>query len=90
MTKSIFDIADSVVLISGASRGVGLEIARQFLLHGASVVIGGHDAAETETTVKNLATEFPIENGKARIVGRSGDIADPAEAGELVALALSA
>lgn len=44
MTVNLFNVADTVVLISGGSRGIGLAIAEGFALQGAKVIITGRDA----------------------------------------------
>ena len=36
------DFSDKVVLVTGASRGIGREIARQFALRGARLVVHFH------------------------------------------------
>jgi NAD(P)-dependent dehydrogenase (short-subunit alcohol dehydrogenase family) len=36
-----FDLAGKVVVVTGGSRGIGLELARNFLEQGARVVICG-------------------------------------------------
>lgn len=58
MGANLFDVSDSVVLVSGGSRGIGLALAQGFALQGAKVIITGRseasliaacDAAKTET-----------------------------------------
>ena len=83
MSTGIFDVSGHVVVISGASRGLGREIARQFLGQGAMVAMGGYDAAEVAQAVSVLTGEFG-----ERVAGHPGDIADPAVANDLVSLAL--
>jgi NAD(P)-dependent dehydrogenase (short-subunit alcohol dehydrogenase family) len=70
--------------VTGASRGIGFGIARGLLAQGASVVIGGHAAAETEGAVVALGNEF----GAGRVTGVAVDVADPVTAEALVSAAL--
>ena len=44
MNRNLFDLAGRRVLVTGASRGLGLEIAKAFSAAGANVVISGRDA----------------------------------------------
>lgn len=76
MTKSPFDLSGSNAIIVGSSRGIGYGIARQFLIHGAGVLITGHDAEETEEARRSLAAEFP----HATVAAIAGDISDPTHA----------
>lgn len=43
MAENIFDVSDSLVLVSGGSRGIGEAIARGFAERDANVVITGRD-----------------------------------------------
>ena len=54
-----------VVLVTGATRGIGRDVARHLARRGAEVVVGGRnpDAAET------VASEIRSEGGSARGVG---------------------
>lgn len=79
-----FDLTDQVVAVTGATRGLGLCIARQFLRAGAFVVINGPSAEETAEAVRVLGAPG------SRLVGASSDVASPEAAGDLVATAVSA
>lgn len=81
---SPFDVTGQVVVVTGASRGIGLGIARHFLAAGAQVVIGGIDPAETDGAIADLSAHF----GTPRVAGLCGDISDAATASALVALAI--
>lgn len=48
-------------VITGGSSGIGLAIARAFLMNGASVVITGRDAAKLLDAKKSLATTAHVE-----------------------------
>ncbi len=86
MKNQIFDVSEKAVLVSGGSRGLGREIARQFLIAGARVVIGGHALAEVEATAAELDRAFPA----GRVVCLAGDISDPDVAQALMEKAISA
>lgn len=63
------------VFISGASRGIGLAIARAFLAEGASVAITGRDAARLEAARVSLAADFD----GAQLIAIAADMADEAQ-----------
>lgn len=50
-------LADRVALITGAARGIGLEIARGFLEHGATVVLADLDADRADQAAASLGSE---------------------------------
>lgn len=50
-----FDLSDKVVLITGASRGLGLVLAREFARHGARVAVCARDQSELEHVVDEFA-----------------------------------
>lgn len=54
MTDELFSVADQVVLVSGASRGIGRALAEGFVQRGAKVIITGRD----ETTLKQATREM--------------------------------
>jgi NAD(P)-dependent dehydrogenase (short-subunit alcohol dehydrogenase family) len=61
-----------VALVTGANRGLGLEIARQLLAQGLRVVLTGRDAAATQRAVEALGAA-----GKNALALRL-DVTDPA------------
>lgn len=54
MTDSLFSVAGQVVLVSGASRGIGRGLAEGFARAGATVVITGREKATLEKTAKEI------------------------------------
>jgi 3-oxoacyl-[acyl-carrier protein] reductase len=53
------------VLVSGSSRGIGLEIARHFLKEGAKVIISSRDEEQLERAKLELIVEYGKENVSA-------------------------
>lgn len=70
MANDLFSVKDQVMLISGASRGIGLAIAKGFADGGAKVVITGRHAE----TIEKAAEEICPPGGT--VVGKVCDVAD--------------
>ncbi|GAA1996620.1 SDR family oxidoreductase [Catenulispora subtropica] len=75
-------LAGKGVLVSGGTRGIGLAAARRFLEEGCRVHICGHDAADLETALDELA-----ERADGRVTGSVCDVADEAAVTTLVEIA---
>lgn len=58
------------VVITGASSGIGLDLARRFLAEGSRVVVNARDADKLERARVELG-------GGDRLVAVAGDVADP-------------
>ena len=67
-----------VAIVTGGGSGIGKEVARQLVARGASVVIGGRDAAKLAGAARE------IDPSGERVRTLAGDIADPAVAQRLV------
>ena len=78
MVDDLFSVADQIVLVSGASRGIGKELAAGFATRGAQVIITGREAATLEKTAKELST------GKHAVRGVVCDVSDVASLDQLV------
>jgi 3-oxoacyl-[acyl-carrier protein] reductase len=63
-------LASKVALVTGGSKGIGLEIARALLGAGASVVICGRN----ETTVAEVTSTLASQYGEDRILGLNADV----------------
>ena len=60
-SSSLFDLHGQVALVTGASRGLGLAIARALVAHGASVWLGGRDAPALQAIARELgASAHPL------------------------------
>ncbi len=71
MADSMFSVAEQVVLVSGASRGIGKAIAQGFAERGACVVITGRDASTLQATAADLS-----EGAEHAVVPMVCDVAD--------------
>lgn len=69
------------VVITGASSGIGLGLAKAYLARGFSVVGNARTAARLADAAETLG-------GNERFLGVAGDIADPATAPRLIARAI--
>lgn len=59
-------------LITGATKGIGADIARTFAAAGATLVLSGRDVAELDDARTALAAEFGVE-----VAAAPADLADP-------------
>jgi len=66
-------------MVTGASKGIGLEIARALLAQDASVVICARDESKIRRAVENLGASAE----GARIAGQAADVSDPEQVAEL-------
>lgn len=72
-------LTNRVALVTGASSGLGLAIARELAAEGASVAM----VARRENELKQLAAEI-AGNTKRRVLPVPGDLADPNEPARIV------
>ncbi len=77
-------LENKVVIVTGASRGIGAAATRHFALEGAAVVL----AARSEETLKRIAAEIVDKGGRALAV--STDVGDPESVARLVEQTLHA
>ncbi|WP_151770420.1 SDR family NAD(P)-dependent oxidoreductase [Streptomyces abyssomicinicus] len=73
-----------VALVTGASRGIGFELARQFAEHGYDLLINAEDAAveaaagrlrETGADVRTVRADLRDPEGVARVAAAAGEFA---------------
>lgn len=74
-------LAGRQALITGASQGLGLAIAREFLSSGASVFICGRGPAALERALSELA---PLCGAGQQVAAQPANVADPDEVESLV------
>lgn len=55
MSSDLFSVQDQIVLVSGASRGIGRAIAQGFAQRGAQVIITGREAATLQKTAEEIS-----------------------------------
>lgn len=63
-------LSDKSALVTGATAGIGLEIARALAIEGASVIISGRDRAKLESAIADIKA-----SGGAAISGVLADVA---------------
>jgi NAD(P)-dependent dehydrogenase (short-subunit alcohol dehydrogenase family) len=68
-----------IAVVTGANRGIGLEICRQLARHGVKVILTSRDEFKGEAAVDGLRGE------KLDITFHQLDVTDPASVGRLVA-----
>src|SRR3989338_3237833 len=66
------NLKNSVVLVTGSSRGIGRAIAESFLSEGARVIISGRQREDLDDIHKKLSTKFNSDN----IMCFKGDLID--------------
>ncbi len=80
---SLFDLSRKVVLVTGASSGMGRAIAEAMGAHGATVVVASHDADGCAATVQALQQQG------ATALAVPCDVSQPTEVQQLVETALA-
>ncbi len=61
-TDPIFDVRDKAVLITGGSRGLGLQMAHGFAARGANVIIASRKLAACEEVAAELRETYGIDS----------------------------
>ena len=78
MSDAMFSVQDQVVLISGATRGIGRAIAEGFASRGAKVIVTGRVAETAHKAAEEMST---VSGGQ--VVAKVCDVAD-VPAGQVV------
>ncbi|PJE01470.1 MAG: oxidoreductase [Mycobacterium sp.] len=73
-----------VAVVTGASKGIGAEIARQLAAEGAAVVV---NYASSKAGADKVVADITAKGGKAVAVG--GDVSKKADAEDIIAAALT-
>jgi len=71
-----FSLSDRVVLVTGATRGLGLEIARGMAAAGAVVGINGRDAGRAREIAKDIPNAFAAAFDITELEGAAAAIDD--------------
>jgi len=56
-TPTTFDLTGKIAIVTGASRGIGAEIARLLAAHGAHVVVSSRKQADCQAVVDGIVAE---------------------------------
>jgi NAD(P)-dependent dehydrogenase (short-subunit alcohol dehydrogenase family) len=83
ITNRLFDLEGQVALITGASRGLGREIAQTLAEAGANLLIGSRDAGD----IRRVAAEIAASSSR-QVLGRALDVTQRESVEAVVALAL--
>jgi NAD(P)-dependent dehydrogenase (short-subunit alcohol dehydrogenase family) len=64
------EFTDNVALVTGANRGIGLEVARQLALRGFTTILGARDAQKGDDSARSL------QQGGLKVIPVQLDVAD--------------
>jgi NAD(P)-dependent dehydrogenase (short-subunit alcohol dehydrogenase family) len=56
-TPATFDLTGKIAVVTGASRGIGAEIARLLAAHGAHVIVSSRKQADCQSVVDGIVSE---------------------------------
>ena len=79
-------VADRVVIVTGAARGLGRDYARMFAAEGAAVLLADLDQPAVDDAVEAISAQVP----DARLTPVATDVTDPAQTEAMAAAATSA
>ena len=80
-------LSDRAALVTGASRGLGLEIARAFVRNGADVFLCARDATALEKARRTVASEA---SAGQRVLAQAGDVSAESDVAAIGRSALEA
>lgn len=82
--KNYFDLKDQVALVTGASAGLGVQMAKALASHGAKIVALARRKEKVEAVAKSISEEFGVE-----AIGLQCDITNTKRVDEVVEEVLS-
>jgi len=82
--NNLFDLTGQVALVTGGSKGLGLEMATALAEAGADVMLG----ARTTVAVEQAAAQLAAQTGR-RVLGCTLDVTNVPSIKEMVALAMT-
>lgn len=74
MSKDLFDLTGKIALVSGASRGIGEEVARLLAKHGAHVIVSSRKIADCNAVASSIVEAGGSAEAFACHVGTMDDI----------------
>ena len=77
---------NKIALITGATRGLGLEIANRFAWEGASVALVGRDACALEEVQHQILAE--LQNTRQRVLTYQADLSEHEQLDDLISCCL--
>lgn len=78
------ELAGTVALVTGSSRGIGRAVAAAFMREGAAVVVTGRDAEDLDEARADLSAQA----GDDRVLAWRGDLTDAAQIDDCVTATL--
>ncbi len=82
--KNYFDLKDQVALVTGASAGLGVQMAKALASHGAKIVALARRKEKVEAVAKSISEEFGVE-----AIGLQCDITNTKRVDEVIEDVLS-
>ena len=74
MTTELFDLTGKIALVTGASRGIGAEIARLFAAQGAHVIVSSRKLEDCQKVVDGIVAEGGKAEALACHIGEMAQI----------------
>lgn len=74
MTTELFDLTGKIALVTGASRGIGAEIARLFAAQGAHVIVSSRKLEDCQKVVDGIVAEGGKAEAMACHIGEMAQI----------------
>ena len=74
MTTNLFDLNEKIALVTGASRGIGEEIAKLLAEQGAHVIVSSRKLEDCESVAREIQEAGGSAEAQACHVGRLEDI----------------